>query len=92
MTGRLSIVGIAWAAFMTLVIGPVIVFDVLAIAHWRTDKVVALITLPLLAAALWAFWREALRPEPAKTIGQSPQQAIEEGRGRSEARRQRRRR
>jgi len=64
MTARPSIFGIAWAGFMTLVIGPVIVFDVLTIVHWRADKVVAFVTLPLLAAALWAFWAGAFRRPP----------------------------
>lgn len=61
-----SWLGIAWAGFMTVVISPVIVFDILTIVHWRSDRVMACITLPLLAAALWAFWNSALARPPAK--------------------------
>ena len=91
MTARPSIFGIAWTVFMTLIISPVIVFDVLTLVRWREDKAVALITLPLLAAALWGFWRGAFPPRPAPPAvdGQLPPRAIV---GREEVNRERRRR
>jgi hypothetical protein len=84
MTGRPSIFGIAWAVFMTLIVSPVIVFDVLTIVHWRADKIVAFITLPLLAAALWGFWTGALprRPAPPTEIGAFPPKAVKRERRR----------
>jgi hypothetical protein len=79
---------------MTLVISPVMVFDVLTIVHWRQDKAVAFITLPLLAAALWAFWRGAFmqQPETPTKTGQAPPKAIEGAQGHAEVRRHRRQR
>ena len=64
MTRRYSVFAIAWAGFMTLVIAPVIAFDIVTIAHWRDNKALAFITLPLLGAALWAFWAAALANRP----------------------------
>jgi hypothetical protein len=77
---------------MTLVITPVLVFDVLTIFHWREDKILAFITLPLLAAALWAFWAAAFTPRPGPGADiDHPPGATEGDPGHAGVRRRRRR-